>query len=68
MLKITAKSMTRGEAKGIKPVIYGIGYFLPRSVYYFQPFAESNIFVKISGRKNLLSAGVWVKTILCQYL
>ena len=28
----------RGEDEGIKPVIYGILYFLPSSVYYFSSY------------------------------
>ena len=59
---LTTGGKILGFASGVNlPVIYGILYFLPRSTYYFQ---ESKIFVKTSGRKNLLSAGVWGKYII----
>ena len=32
-------------------------------LFFLIPFAESNIFVKTSGRKYLFSAGVWGKTL-----
>ena len=55
----------RDEAEGVKPVVYVILYYIPTQVgilFFLTPFAENNIFVKTSERKNLLPAGVRGKT------